>query len=96
MTTTDQIVPISDLRIRQADVLSRLANGPVYLMQRSKPAAVLLSNNVWNQLVQRLENQDDLISALKAELAIANGEYVPEAIDFEALEAEVDSDAIPA
>ena len=81
MTTTEQIVPVSDFRIRQTDVLSKLTNGPVYLTQRSKPAAVLLSNGIWNHLLQRLDEQDDLIAALKAELAIANGEYVPEEID---------------
>ncbi len=96
MTTTEQIVPVSDFRIRQTNVLSKLNNGPVYLTQRSKPAAVLLSNGVWDHLLQRVDDQDDLIAALKAELAIANGEYIPEEINFDELETEVESDAIPA
>ena len=83
MKTTDQIVPISDFHIHQSDVLDKLPNGPVYLTQRSKPAAVLLSTNLWDQLLDRLENHDDLIDALKAELAIAQRMYEPEEIDFD-------------
>lgn len=70
--------------------------GPVYLTQRSKPTAVLLSAPLWDQLLNRLENQEDLIGSLKAELAIAQGQYEPEEIDFDALEAEVAVDALPA
>lgn len=96
MTTTEQIVPVSDFRIHQSEVLDKLMNGPVYLTQRSKPAAVLLSATLWDQLLNRLENQEDLIGSLKAELAIAQGQYEPETIDFDALEPEVAVDALPA
>lgn len=96
MTTTEQIVPVSDFRIHQSEVLDKLTNGPVYLTQRSKPAAVLLSATLWDQLLNRLENQEDLIEALKAELSIAQGNYEPEEIDFDALEAEVKLNAVPA
>jgi prevent-host-death family protein len=57
-----QIVPISDFRIRQAEVLNKLDRGPVYLAQRSKPAAVLLSMNEWEQLqaeLKRLRRQKE-------------------------------------
>ena len=96
MTTTEQIVPVSDFRIHQSNVLDKLTNGPVYLTQRSKPAAVLLSTTFWDQLLNRLENQDDLIGALKAELAIAQGDYEPEEIDFDTPETEVEVDALSA
>jgi len=96
MTTTEQIVPVSDFRIHQSNVLDKLTNGPVYLTQRSKPAAVLLSTTLWDQLLNQLENQEDLIDALKAELAIAQGSYEPEEIDFDSIETEVAVDALSA
>ena len=40
---TPQIVPISDLRIRHSEVLRMLAQGPVFLAQRSRAIAVLVA-----------------------------------------------------
>jgi len=51
---TPQIVPISDFRIRQTEVLDKLDNGPVFLAQRSKPAAVLVSMDEWDRLQAEL------------------------------------------
>jgi prevent-host-death family protein len=50
-----QIVPISDFRIRQAEVLTKLNKGPVFLAQRSKPAAVLVSVEEWDQITAELK-----------------------------------------
>jgi prevent-host-death family protein len=50
-----QIVPISDFRIRQAEVLNKLDKGPVFLAQRSKPAAVLVSMDEWDKLQAELK-----------------------------------------
>lgn len=55
-----QIVPISDFRIKQAEVLTKLHHGPVFLAQRSKPAAVLVSIEEWDRImaeVKRLKRQ---------------------------------------
>ena len=90
MVHTSQMVPISDLRIRQASVLGKLKDGPVYVAQRSNPVAVLLSSGLFDHLLTQLEDKDDIIDALKAELRIERGESVPEDIDIEALEAELD------
>lgn len=71
---TPQIVPVTDLRMRHVQVFELLNNGPVILAQRSRPAAVLVSVTMWDHLMQRLEEQEDLIEVLEAELAIATGE----------------------
>jgi prevent-host-death family protein len=59
---TPQIVPISDFGIRQTEVLNKLDNGPVFLAQRSKPAAVLISMDEWDKLqaeLKRLRRQQE-------------------------------------
>ena len=89
METAPQIVPISDMRIRQADVLKKLHNGPVYLAQRSKPAAVLVSVNIWNEAVEqlnRVEELEDLVEALEDMLRVERGEMEVEDADIDELE----------
>jgi len=50
METVQQIVPISDMQIRQGEVLRKLDKGPVILAQRSKAKAVLVSVEQWDKL----------------------------------------------
>jgi prevent-host-death family protein len=69
MNITPQIVPISDFRLHQADVLARLGQGPVFLAQRSKAAAVLVSVEEWDRQVKRLkelEGREEVRWAAKA------------------------------
>ncbi|RIK41879.1 MAG: hypothetical protein DCC55_10445 [Chloroflexi bacterium] len=73
MTTVPQIVPVSDMRLRHTDVLKLLENGIVVLAQRSKPAAVLVSVEEWNRLMEQLELLEDAVEIYKGRLAIATG-----------------------
>lgn len=59
MDRIPQIVPISDLRIRHGEVLSKLDKGPVVLAQRSRPAAVLVSVEDWDKTIQRLSELEE-------------------------------------
>ena len=43
METVQQIVPISEMRTDQANVLAKMEKAPVVLAQRSRPRAVLVS-----------------------------------------------------
>lgn len=70
---TPQIVPVTDLRMKHVQVFELLGKGPVILAQRSRPAAVLVSITQWDRLMERLDEQDDLIEVLQAELDIASG-----------------------
>ena len=89
MGATPQIVPITDLRKAHLDVLARLADGPVYLVQRSRPAAVLLSTDQWDQLNERLADLEALVQYLEVKLKLATGETQIEEVDIETLRAEV-------
>ncbi len=73
MTPVPQIVPVSDMRLRHTEVLSRLKNGIVVLAQRSKPAAVLVSVEEWNRLMEQLELLEDAVEIYKGRLAVATG-----------------------
>ncbi len=70
---TPQIVPVTDLRMKHVQVFDMLGKGPVILAQRSRPAAVLVSVAQWDRLMERLDDQADLIEVLQAELDIASG-----------------------
>ena len=55
-----QTAPISALRRQQDKILKMAESAPVVLMSRSEPAAVLVSPQEWNQIVERLRLLDAL------------------------------------
>jgi PHD/YefM family antitoxin component YafN of YafNO toxin-antitoxin module len=73
MNTIPNLVPISQLRLRQNQILAELPKGPIILTQRGVAAAVLVSPQMWNGLAQERENLSDALAALKIELDIATG-----------------------
>lgn len=83
---TPQIVPVTDLRMKHVQVFELLSKGPVILAQRSRPAAVLVSVELWDRLMERLDDQDDLIEVLQAELDIASGKTKPERMTNEEID----------
>jgi prevent-host-death family protein len=54
MLLLPQTEVISNLKNRYDQVLTKLAHGPVVLMQRSKPTAVLVSVAEWERASRRL------------------------------------------
>ena len=65
----NEVVPISELRKRQAEVLAALGKGPAILTQRGKGAAVLLGFDAYNRLLEELEDLQDAMDALEARQA---------------------------
>jgi PHD/YefM family antitoxin component YafN of YafNO toxin-antitoxin module len=90
MNQTPQIVPITDLRKSSPDVLNMLANGPVFLAQRSRAAAVLLSPQQWDTLNAQLEDLTALADYLEVKLALAEGQSKVVDVTLDELKAEVD------
>ena len=74
MNRVQQIEPITTIQKAPTEVLAMLTNGPVILAQRSRPAAVLVSVEQWDKLIERLEDQADIIDALQMKLDIARGD----------------------
>lgn len=54
METVQQIVPISEMRTDQANVLAKIEKSPVVLAQRSRPRAVLVSIDQWDAMATEL------------------------------------------
>lgn len=64
-----EVIPISELRKRQAEVLAALEEGPAILTQYGKGAAVLLSLDAYNRLLEELEDLQDTMDAFEARQA---------------------------
>lgn len=66
MERVPELVPISDIRQRQVEILSRLADGPIVLTQHGRAAAVMLSPTEYNRLIAALEDFQDAADAAAA------------------------------
>jgi prevent-host-death family protein len=66
MNAIPELAPISDLRLRQSELLSRLDKGPVVLTQRGRAAVVLVDPDYWNQVMEELEDLRDALDAVEA------------------------------
>jgi PHD/YefM family antitoxin component YafN of YafNO toxin-antitoxin module len=67
-----ELMPISELRLRQSEVLGRLPNGPVVLTQHGHAAAVLVSPDQWNRIIAELEDLQDTNDANAARMEPTN------------------------
>ncbi len=64
--TVPDLVPISDLRQRQVEILEMLQRGPITLTQRGRAAAVMISPEQWNVIIEELEDLRDALDAIEA------------------------------
>jgi prevent-host-death family protein len=87
MSAIPELVPISQLRQKQSEVLNRLSQGPVILTQHGQGAAVLVGLEQWNQMIETLDDlQDALDAALIQQEIAAGGEEV---LDWDEVKAEL-------
>lgn len=76
-----QTASMQDIKNRTGEVTEKIHHGPVLLMNRATPQAVIISPAQWNAIVDRIEEIEDAIVTLQAELAIATGQSQVETID---------------
>jgi PHD/YefM family antitoxin component YafN of YafNO toxin-antitoxin module len=91
--------PVSDMNRRPGEVLAMLKEGPIALMARSDPAAIMVSPVEWNKIakdLEELENLRDIVAAYRAEIDIWNGEEEVTDIDLDQLQLEIDDAKVPA
>lgn len=74
MVPLPELVPISELRLRQGEILERLSESPVILTQHGRAVAVLVSPEQWNQVVEYVEFLEDSLDALEVASRIGKGE----------------------
>jgi hypothetical protein len=68
------IAPISDLRLRQAEIIEQAKEGPVILVERgSKPALIAISPEQWNFLAEQVEYLEDALAVYKRKWELATG-----------------------
>jgi prevent-host-death family protein len=65
------ILPISDLRSKTKSVLGQAKDKPVIITQRSRPQAVLVDYEQFNEMTERLKALEDARDALIIERARA-------------------------
>jgi len=87
MQAVMQTIPISDLRFHQAEVLDQLQERPVVLTRQGRAAAVLVSPEEWNGMVQQLEEFEDALAVMQVRLARATGSE--ELLEWESAKAEL-------
>jgi PHD/YefM family antitoxin component YafN of YafNO toxin-antitoxin module len=95
MYPVPQMAPISDLKHRHLEVFKRLKQGPVLLANRSQPAAVLVSPDRWNALLEYIDDLECGLEALQTELAIAKGEDEFERLTPEEINEWLGNDPLP-
>lgn len=73
---TIEMVSVAELRAELSSVLEKLqeAHRPVYVTQRGRPRAVLVSLDEYNALIERLEYLDDSIEGMLGEQRRLAGE----------------------
>ncbi len=75
MNCLPEIAPISDMRVRQTEIIAKARQGPVVLVERgSKPALVVLSPELWNALAERIEFLEDAVAVYKKKWEVATGQ----------------------
>ncbi len=89
MNVIPELVPISGFRTRQNQILSSLVEGPVVLTQHGRSAAVLVSPEQWNHLVETLEDLMDSLDAIEMKARAATGQE--SAIDWADIENEANA-----
>ncbi|MBV7330653.1 type II toxin-antitoxin system Phd/YefM family antitoxin [Chloroflexi bacterium TSY] len=90
MNAMPQITPITEMRNTHNNVLDKLENGPVFLTQRSKAVAVIISPKQWEYLNDRIDELEAIIDILQSKVEVLSGEAEYVDVDIEQLEAQLD------
>ena len=85
----------AELRDNPSAIYQEVLRQPVVVYSRATPKLVCVNPDEWNRIARLLEDQEDLIAGLKAELSLANGaDKATEITDFAAFRAEIMEDAV--
>lgn len=90
-----QFESVSNFRNNYNAVLQKLADGPLYLLQYSSPAAVVLEPKQWDAILERLallEDLEDQVAIYRHKWLTATGQNKHDIMTPEELEAWVADD----
>jgi PHD/YefM family antitoxin component YafN of YafNO toxin-antitoxin module len=95
-----QFESVSNFRNNYNAILQRLADGPLYLLQYSSPAAVVIAPEQWDAILDRLAQLDELedqVAIYRHKWLMATGQAEQDVLTPAELEAWVaEDDKIPA
>ena len=95
-----QFESVSNFRNHYNTILQKMAGGPLYLLQYSSPAAVLLHPKQWDAILERLAQLDDLedqVAIYRHKWLTASGQAEQDILTPEELDAWMSTDEkIPA
>lgn len=75
MNRLPEIASISDMRVRQNEIIEKAQSGPVVLVERgSKPALVVISPDLWNAIAERLDYLEDAAAIYRKQWELATGQ----------------------
>ena len=97
MNPVPAIAPLSDLRIRQAEIIEQAQHGPVVLVERgSRPALVAVTPELWNAIAERMEELEDAMAVYRARWELATGRDELDEVPEETVREWLDRDLPPA
>jgi hypothetical protein len=76
MVLTPQIEPITTLARDHRALVAKLKAGPVFLAQRSRPAAVVVSPETWDELIKELSRLRRTLEMDRQLAQMRAGDYV--------------------
>lgn len=88
--TKPQFESVSNFRNHYTTILQKLADGPLYLLQYSSPAAVLIDPQQWDAILERLARLDELedqVAIYRHKWLVASGQAEHDLLTPAALEA---------
>lgn len=92
MNKLPQMASVADIRNDHLKVFAMLVDGPVLISSRSKPVAVMLAPALWDSIVEKLDDAEDLIDALEEEVRLLRGERKSNIMTPEELDTWLDED----
>lgn len=66
MDPLPEVVPISELRLRQNELLEQVSDKPILLTQHGRAVAVLIGPDPYNRLLEHIEDLQLAIDAVEA------------------------------
>lgn len=66
MDPLPEVVPISELRLRQNELLGQVSEKPIVLTQHGRAVAVLLGPEPYNRLLEHIEDLQLAVDAVEA------------------------------
>ena len=69
-------VPVSDLRNRQSEIIAELDSTPVMLTNRGEGTGVLVKPEIWNSLLDEIEQLRQVVKLQQISKRMAEGDYL--------------------